>query len=182
VPERTPTSPKIFAVVGVVVALGVVGAWCRRAAAPPSSALEGTVGLAVTRHDRFGVPARPIPVKDRARVRAVVGALGVDVLPEVPCPPDYTSAELGILLTGGDVYARKNVYVWGLSGDAGRASVLVVTSTGCRGGPAANQAALARELDAVVTSASSSDGQAPRGEVWSPLPDASRRAEGEPER
>jgi hypothetical protein len=61
--------------------------------------------------------------------------LGVDVYAPVPCPPDYASAEVGLVLSGRDVYARRNVYVWDLAGRSGTPNVLVTSSSGCRGGP-----------------------------------------------
>jgi hypothetical protein len=158
-----------------LASLVVAAAWFRRSlGGPPAtpSTLEATVALVITPHDAFGVPARPIRVKDRGAVRAVLEALGVDGQPAIRCPPDYATAEVGILLTGSDVYAKKNVYVWGLSSRA--PSMVVVSSTGCRGGPPADPGALAREV--------ASAAQRVPGEVWSALPDASRRAEGEPQR
>ena len=91
------------------------------------------------------MPGPPAAVRDPAKVRELVGALDVDAHPVVTCPPDYATAELGIVLSGRDVYARRNVYVWGLFSDAGSPSVVVVSSSGCRGGPPSDVGAL-REL------------------------------------
>ena len=67
------------------------------------------------------------------------------------CPADYADADVGIVLSGSDVYARRNVYVFGLLGDAGTGtstSVVSVTSAGCRLGPPADLATMRRELAA----------------------------------
>jgi hypothetical protein len=140
----------VAGVIGVGVALAVAALWfARQRPEVARSALESTVTATVTRHDSFGMPEKPLTLRDRARVRALVAALGVDGQPPVRCPPDYASAELGILLGGADVYARRNVYVWGLRGDGGDGGdtrVVVVTSSGCRGGPPADAPSLRREL------------------------------------
>jgi hypothetical protein len=132
--------------IGVGAALVVAGLWWRRPPAPVAeAAVDSTVAVRISRHDPFGIPGPPLPVREKGKVRALVEALAVDVHPGVPCPPDYATAELGIVLSGRDVYARRNVYVWGLSGDGGPSRVLVVSSSGCRGGPPADATAL-REL------------------------------------
>ena len=104
------------------------------------------------------MPSKPVFVREPARVRRIVEALGVDGQPSVVCPPDYASAELGLLLSGRDVYARRNIYVWGLFVDAVEPdaadgarppNVVVVSSSGCRGGPPGDTVALRRELAAV---------------------------------
>jgi hypothetical protein len=92
------------------------------------------------------MPAKPILVRELVRVRAIVDALAVDAHPTATCPPDYASAELGIVLSGRDVYARRNVYVWDLFADAGTPQVVVVNSTGCRAGPPPDAGALRTEL------------------------------------
>jgi hypothetical protein len=115
----------------------------------------------ITRHDVSGVPGKPVIVREPARVRGIVEALGVDALtrdtdtPPVACPADYATAELGIQLAGRDVYSSRSVYVWGLTrasmsagDDAGAATVVVVSSEGCRQGPIANRTTLERELAA----------------------------------
>lgn len=128
--------------------------WRRYAHSPPGgslTAVESTVAIRVTRHDKLGMPVgKPIAIRDPGRVRAFVIALGVDGHPETACPSDYASAELGIVLHGRDVYAKRNVYVWaGEEGDAGAGSLTVVTSTssGCRGGRASDPTSLRRLLD-----------------------------------
>jgi hypothetical protein len=139
------------AALGVGAALAVAAAWyARPGEAVPESAAAGTVAVRITRHDAAGVPGQPVSIRDRTRVRALVEALGVDAQPPVTCPPDYASADLGLVLSGRDVYARRTVYVWDLAGaDAGTAtSVLVVSPSGCRGGPPADAAALRREIAA----------------------------------
>jgi len=78
-------------------------------------------------------------------VRSIVAALGIDHHALGECPPDYADAAIGIVLTGADVYARRNVYVFDLDGNAPR--VVSVTSAGCREGPPAEAAALRRELE-----------------------------------
>jgi hypothetical protein len=141
-------SPTLVAVIAVLLALLVVGVWCGRARAPVfERAVDATVSLRLTRHDAQGVPGKPIPIQEAQRVRAIVEALGVDAQPATPCPPDYASAEMGILLSGRDVYARRNVYVWGLAADAGGAvHIVVVSSSGCRGGEPKDPDGLRREL------------------------------------
>jgi len=139
--------PLLAAAIAVGAALVVAGAWCARPrSAPVETALEATVAVRISRHDAFGVPSAPSSLREPARVRALVEALGVDAQPSAPCPPDYASAEVGLLLSGRDVYARRNVYVWDLSADGGAPRVLVVSSSGCRGGPPADAAALRRAL------------------------------------
>jgi hypothetical protein len=135
--------------IGAGVALVVAAVWFARErpkAARP--ALESTLVVTITRHDAFGMPGKRITLRDRDRVRALVGALGVDQQPEVRCPPDYATAEIGMTLGGGDVYARRDAYVWDLEAGDGGASprVVVVSSGGCRGGAPADVVALRREL------------------------------------
>jgi hypothetical protein len=134
-------------VLPVALALLVAGVWYAR---PRSSALptalDGTVSAAITTHDANGWPSKPRIVRERARVRALVAALGVDQQPPAACPADYATAAFGIVLNGGDVYGRRNVYVWSFEADAGAPVVLVVTSSGCRSGPPADAEALRREL------------------------------------
>jgi hypothetical protein len=139
--------PLLAAGIAVGVALVVAGVWCGRAQTPAvETAEQGTVAVRISRHDALGMSPPPIGVRDPARVRALVRALGIDAQPETKCPPDYASAELGLLLTGRDVYARRNVYVWGVLSDAGAPIVLIVSSSGCRGGPPADAVALRQEL------------------------------------
>ena len=136
------------AVVGVVAAL-VVGtiAFVRRRAPTETRVVETTHAVRIVRRDRSGLPEKQGVVRQPARVRAIAEALGVDIHPAGECPPDYANADIGIVLAGNDVYAKRNVYVFDLLGDAGRdASVVSVTSAGCRVGPPADRAVLEREL------------------------------------
>lgn len=135
--------PSIAAGLGVGAALVVAALWWRRPHTPSAEpAIEATVAARISRHDALGIPSKPVVVREHAKVRALVGALDVDAHPPLPCPPDYATADIGIVLTGRDVYARRNVYVWGLAADAGSPNVLVVSSAGCRGGPPADASAL----------------------------------------
>jgi hypothetical protein len=142
--------------VGLAAAVGAIAVARRR---PPieTRVVETTRAIRVVRRDRLGLPEKKGQVQKAARVRAMTEALGIDAHPAGPCPADYAEADIGIVLTGGDVYARRNVYVFGLvgsrdAGDAGAgggaASVVSVTSAGCRVGPPADRAALERELRA----------------------------------
>lgn len=148
----TRVSPLLAAGLAVGAALVVTAVWWGRANVPavPQSAVDAIVAVRITRHDELGMPSKPIPVRERARVRAIVEALGVDAQPTATCPPDYASAEIGLLLVGADVYARRNVYVWNLFGDAGAPSILVVSSGGCRGGAPADAGVLRGELTAAT--------------------------------
>ena len=138
--------PSIPAALGVGAALVVALIWWLRPHEPVvERAVEATVAVRISRHDALGIPSNPVTLRERAKVRALVEALDVDAPPPVPCPPDYATADVGIVLTGRDVYSRRNVYVWGLGADAGSPNVLVVSSAGCRGGPPANASAV-REL------------------------------------
>ncbi|MBX3215789.1 MAG: hypothetical protein KF850_27370 [Labilithrix sp.] len=146
-------SPLIAAGIAVGAALVVVAIWWRRPQANAvERAVDATVAVRISRHDALGMSPPPTSVREPARVRAIVEALGIDEHPAAPCPPDYASAELGLLLTGRDVYARRNVYVWrltdGAASDGGAEApggarahggaeaplVVVVSSSGCRGG------------------------------------------------
>jgi hypothetical protein len=143
-----------MAMSAVGLSLIVAAVWCNRAQKPPvqETAVQSIVAARITKHDALGMPsAEPLAVRDPPHVRALVEALGIDEHPVVPCPPDYASAELGLLLTGRDVYARRNVYVWDLHADASAgARVVTVSSAGCRGGPPANASVLRREIESAV--------------------------------
>ena len=103
----------------------------------------------IVRRDRVGLPEKNGVVRDAAHVRSLAEALGIDRHGGAECPPDYADADVGIVLSGSDVYARRNVYVFGLLGDAGsEPSIVSVTSAGCRRGPPADLATLRRELTA----------------------------------
>lgn len=135
--------------IGIVAALGVAGiAIARRERPVLAPAAETTTALRIVRRDGMGLPEKKATVRDPAQVRALTEALGVDVHREGPCPPDYADADIGIVLSGNDVYAKRNVYVFALLGDAGVPSVVSVTSAGCRVGAPADVAALRRELRA----------------------------------
>ena len=143
--QRVP--PSVAAGLGVGAALVIAALWWRRPRTPVvEPAVDATVAVRISRHDALGMPSKPVMIREPSKVRAIVEALDVDAHPTVTCPPDYASAELGITLTGRDVYARRNVYVWSLSSipsaDGGAPTVLVVSSSGCRGGPPADSAAL----------------------------------------
>src|SRR5204862_541523 len=99
-----PRSPAGWALGGVGAALVVCAGWWLRAPRPETPA-TATVSIRITRHDALGMPGKPAIVRDPARVRALVAALDVDRQPPIPCPPDYAAAEVGIVLSGQDVYA-----------------------------------------------------------------------------
>lgn len=138
------------AIVGVAVALVIATiAYERRTLPTETRAVETTHAVRIVRRDRMGLPEKKGLVRDPAHVRALTEALGVDLHPVVECPPDYAEAELGIVLSGSDVYARRNVYLFGLLGDAGGPPrVVSVTSAGCRAGPPADLVILRGELHA----------------------------------
>lgn len=159
--------PKIAAGIGVglALALGVLAMGRWRTARAPKDASESTIAVRITKRDATGLPSRKSVLREPARVRALVEALGVDGHPMGKCPPDYAEAPLGIVLSGADVYSRRNVYVFGGDGDGGVANplspvkvgssadmtVVTVTSAGCRVGAPADAAALAREIDGAKT-------------------------------
>jgi len=137
------------AVAGVLVACAIAGvAVARHRATRVPRAVESTLSVRIVQRDDMALPERKGVVRDVARVRAIVLALGVDDHPDGPCPADYAAAEIGLVLGGSDVYARRNVYVFGE--DLASASVVSVTSAGCRVGPPADPAALRRELGAGI--------------------------------
>lgn len=139
--------PKTAAALGVAIALAIgaasIAKW--RSARAPRDASESTVAVRITQRDAVGLPTKKSVLRDPARVRALVDALGVDRHAVGACPPDYAEAPIGIVLSGTDVYARRNVYVF--DADAGEASVVTVTSAGCRVGPPTDRTALMREID-----------------------------------
>jgi hypothetical protein len=136
------------AIVGVGVAVVIAAiAYERRRVPAETRAVETTHAVRIVRRDAMGLPEKKGLVRDPVHVRSLTAALGVDLHPAAECPPDYAEAELGIVLSGNDVYARRNVYVFGLLGDAGGSpSVVSVTSAGCRAGPPADLATLRAEL------------------------------------
>ena len=135
---------------GVAVALVIAAiAYERRRLPVETRAVETTRAVRIVRRDATGLPEKKGLVREPAHVRALTEALGVDLHPVIECPPDYAEAELGIVLSGSDVYARRNVYVFGLLGDAGGSPrVVSVTSAGCRSGPPADLPTLRSELHA----------------------------------
>jgi hypothetical protein len=117
----------------VASALVLVAVWFARRPAPRAETVtEATLAIQVTRHDAFGAPSKPTPIRDRAKVRAILESINVDSLPAASCPPDYATADIGLLLTGRDVYARRNAYLWDTKTEAPR--VVLVDETGCRTG------------------------------------------------
>jgi hypothetical protein len=139
-------------VIAVGIALVVAGVWYARPhSRPVPTALEGTVSVAITRHDANGWPSKPRILRDRPRVRAFVAALGVDEQPAAACPADYATAAYGIVLNGSDIYGRRNVYVWSIESTVPTVpTVLVVTSSGCRSGPSVDAEAVRRELSSTL--------------------------------
>ena len=140
------------ALAGVGVALVIAAiAYGRRTAPVETRAVETTRAVRIVRRDQAGLPEKKGLVRDPAHVRALTEALGVDDHPGAECPADYAEAELGIVLSGSDVYARRNVYVFGLFGDAGTGAVprvVSVTSAGCHAGAPHDLAHLRDELRA----------------------------------
>jgi hypothetical protein len=134
--------------IGVVSAIAVSAvAFSRRHGPTEVRAVDSTQAVRIVRRDRVGLPERKGLVRAPARVRALTEALGVDVHAASDCPADYADADVGIVLSGSDVYVRRNVYVFGLLDDAGRgASVVSVTSAGCRVGAPLDAENLRREL------------------------------------
>lgn len=149
--ERRAT---VAAAVAVAASLSVVAIWATRERAPGTdaqSALEATRAARVVRHDALGFPVAQGALREPARVRALVVALGVDAQPEVPCPADYGAAEISVVLAGADAYARRSVYLFGVvTPSSERPRVLVVSSRGCRGGPPADLEGVRRSIAAAL--------------------------------
>lgn len=138
-------SPRRAGALAVGCALVVATAWFATRRAPREVAVvDATVAIQVTRHDALGMPSKPTSIRDRSRVRAIVESLGADALPIATCPADYATAEIGLLLTGSDVYARRNAYLWDLATLTPR--VVMVDERGCRGGSVVDAERLRREL------------------------------------
>lgn len=126
-------NPRLAGAVAVGSALVVVAAWFARRQAPRDErVVDATLAIQVTRHDAFGAPSKPTTIRERANVREVVESIGADALPAGRCPPDYATADVGLLLTGRDVYARRNAYLWETKSPSPR--VVLVDETGCRVG------------------------------------------------
>lgn len=148
-------------ILGIAAALAVcvVAVARRRPAGEVLPAADTTHAVRIVRRDRTGMPEKQGVVRNPARVRALTEALGVDGHPGGACPADYADADFGIVLSGSDVYVRRNVYVFAMIDrgdgsdheDAGAPSVVSVTSAGCRVGPPADLASLRRELRAAGT-------------------------------
>ena len=136
----------ILGVLGGCLIAGV--AIARRQPAVEVPAVESTTVLRIVRRNAMGLPEKKNTVRDPAHVRTLTEALGIDLHREGACPEDYAEADIGIVLSGNDVYVRRNVYVFGLFADAGEPSVVSVTSAGCRVGPPADPGNLRRELRA----------------------------------
>jgi hypothetical protein len=142
------------AILGIAAAVAVAGLAIarRRNLTEVVPAVESTHVVRIVRRDRSGLPEKKGLVRAPARVRAITEALGVDAHPGGECPPDYADADFGIVLAGNNVYVRRNVYVFGMLGDAGATpSVVSVTSAGCRVGPPASLDSLRGELRASGT-------------------------------
>ncbi|MBX3192866.1 MAG: hypothetical protein KF819_38130 [Labilithrix sp.] len=144
-------SPRAAAAIAVAVSLGVGVLWFARSRAPRvEAALDVTHAARVIRRDAVGFTTKEGVTRDRARVRAIVEAIGVDALGPIACPPDYSASQISVMLTGADVYARRTAYVYDLFGDGGASPrVVIVKSSGCRGGPPVDALALRRELGAL---------------------------------
>jgi hypothetical protein len=137
-------NPRRAGALAVGAALAVVGLWFARRQAPSAPSIsDATLSIIVTQHDALGVPSKPVIIRERRQVRAVVESLGADTQKPIPCPPDYAAADIGLLLTGSDVYARRNAYVWDI-GSSPR--VVIVDETGCRGGLVRDAGRLRSEL------------------------------------
>lgn len=137
------------AILGIVAGCLIAGlALARRHPPAVEAAVETTTTLRIVRRNAMALPEKKGVVREPAHVRALTEALGTDVHREGACPEDYAEADIGIVLSGNDVYAKRNAYVFGLFADAGDPSVVSVTSAGCRVGPPADLAVLRRELRA----------------------------------
>ncbi len=134
--------------VGLAVAVSAV-AFVRRHGPGEARVVDTTSAVRIVRRDRVGLPEKKGTVRDAKRVRSLTEALGIDRHGSAACPADYADADVGIVLSGNDVYARRNVYVFGLLGPAHAGSgttILSVTSSGCRLGPPADLTTLRGEL------------------------------------
>jgi len=137
------------AILGILGGCLIAGiAIARRRPAVEVPAVESTTVLRIVRRNAMGLPEKKNTLRDPTHVRTLTAALGIDVHREGACPEDYSEADIGIVLSGNDVYVRRNVYVFGLFADAGEPSVVSVTSAGCRVGAPADLAGLRRELRA----------------------------------
>lgn len=146
-----PVSVRTNAILGIVAGCLIAGlAIARRNRPVLEPAVETTTAIRIVRRNAMALPEKKATIRDRAQARSLTEALGVDAHHEGPCPEDYADADIGIVLSGNDVYVRQNVYVFGLFADAGEPTVVSVTSAGCRVGPPADLAALRRALRAAA--------------------------------
>src|SRR4051812_35190476 len=115
------------AIIGIAGALVVGGVAISRRprTSEAAPAAETTHAVRIVRRDRVGLPEKQGVIRAPARVRAITEALGIDAHPGGECPPDYAAADFGIVLSGSNVYVKRNVYVYGLlDGDGGAISVV----------------------------------------------------------
>jgi hypothetical protein len=138
------------ATLGVGLAVAVAAfAFTRRHGPGEARVVDTTTAARLVRRDRIGLPEKKGTIREPRHLRSLTEALGIDQHGSSDCPADYAEADVGIVLSGSDVYARRNVYVFGLLGDAGNdTKVVSVTSAGCLVGPPADLATLRRELAA----------------------------------
>lgn len=122
-------------VVAVVVVLGAVRAR-RKANAPMPSILEATTMIRIVQHDRNGLVTRQASIRDRARVRALLDAVSVTSLVDAACAEDYSEAEVDLVLSGSDVYARRTLHLFRLSQPPGE--VILSSTSGCARGSISN--------------------------------------------
>ena len=110
-----------------------------------AKASDVTGAIRIVHHDRAGFPEKRAVVREPARVRALVEALGIDGHSSGPCPADYADADVWLTLSGSDVYAKRNVYVFGLETNE-TPTVVTVTTAGCVIGAPSNVPALKSAL------------------------------------
>ena len=144
-----PVSVRTNAILGIVAGCLIAGlAIARRDRPVVQPAVETTTAIRIVRRNAMALPEKKATIRDRDQARALTEALGVDAHREGTCPEDYADADIGIVLSGNDVYVRRNVYVFGLFADAAEPSVVSVTSAGCRVGAPADLEGLRRALRA----------------------------------
>jgi hypothetical protein len=148
--RRDPTKITVGVALGASIAIAVAWFVLRRGPAREPTIAESARSARVVRHDAMGLAVKDKAVRDPARVAAIVAALGVDGHAPAPCPADYGSAEVTIVLSGADVYARRSVHLFGVLADGGERAVLTVSSAGCRRGAPRDRDALVREIEAAL--------------------------------
>jgi hypothetical protein len=131
--RRDPTKITVGVALGASIAIAVAWFVLRRGPAREPTIAESARSARVVRHDAMGLAVKDKAVRDPARVAAIVAALGVDGHAPAPCPADYGSAEVTIVLSGG-----------------GERAVLTVSSAGCRRGAPRDRDALVREIEAAL--------------------------------